>query len=93
MKSWRAAALMAVAALALPAPAQVRPKSGPVEIMPSSELRPGMKGYAWTVFAGTEPEAIPVEIIGLLKNAWGPQQDVILAKMGERPCARTWRAG
>ena len=50
--------------------------------MPSSELRPGMKGYAWTVFAGTEPEAIPVEIIGLLKNAWGPQQDVILAKMG-----------
>ena len=82
MKSWRAAALMAVAALALPAPAQVRPKSGPVEIMPSSELRPGMKGYAWTVFAGTEPEAIPVEIIGLLKNAWGPKQDVILAKMG-----------
>jgi hypothetical protein len=82
MKSWRAAALMAVAALALPARAQVRPKSGPVEIMPSSELRPGMKGYAWTVFAGTEPEAIPVEIIGLLKNAWGPQQDVILAKMG-----------
>ena len=41
-----------------------------------------MKGYAWTVFAGREPEAVPVEIIGLWKNAWGPKQDIILAKMG-----------
>jgi hypothetical protein len=78
-----AATLAAVVVLASVAVAQpVRPKSGPVEIMKSSELRPGMKGVAWTVFAGTEPEAIPVEIIGLLKNAWGPDQDIILAKMG-----------
>src|SRR5512140_3182114 len=41
-----------------------------------------MKVYAWTVFAGREPEAVPVEIIGLWKNAWGPKQDIILAKMG-----------
>jgi hypothetical protein len=41
-----------------------------------------MKGYAWTVFAGTEPDPVPVEIIGLWKNAWGPKQDIILAKMG-----------
>ncbi len=71
---------MVLASVAVAQP--VRPKSGPVEIMKSSELRPGMKGVAWTVFAGTEPEAIPVEIIGLLKNAWGPDQDIILAKMG-----------
>src|SRR5262249_27766340 len=31
---------------------------------------------------GDEPEPVPIEIIGLWKNAWGPRQDVILAKMG-----------
>jgi hypothetical protein len=41
-----------------------------------------MTGTAWTVFAGTEPEPVPIEIIGLWKNAWGPKQDVIIAKMG-----------
>jgi hypothetical protein len=41
-----------------------------------------MKATAWTVFQGTEPEAVPIEIIGRLKNVWGPNQDVIVAKMG-----------
>src|SRR6185503_13149622 len=59
-----------------------RPKAGPVEILPSRFLKPGMKGTAWTVFVGSEPEPVPIEIIGLWKNAWGPKQDVILAKMG-----------
>jgi hypothetical protein len=59
-----------------------RPKAGPVAIFPSAAIKPGMKGTAWTVFQGTEPEPIPVEFIGLWKNAWGPQQDIILAKLG-----------
>src|SRR2546425_6241161 len=59
-----------------------RPKAGKVEIMKSSEIKPGMKATAWTVFVGKEPEAVPVEIIGLWKNAWGPKQDIIVAKMG-----------
>ncbi len=71
--------------------APVRPKSGPVEILKASEIRPGMKGTAWTVFSGTEPEAVPVEIIGLWKNAYD-QQDVILAKLGG-PAERTNVAG
>jgi hypothetical protein len=50
--------------------------------MKSSELKPGMTGTAWTVFTGTEPEPVPIEIIGLWKNTWGPKQDVIVAKMG-----------
>jgi len=41
-----------------------------------------MKGIAWTVFQGTEPESVPVEILGLWKNQWGPKQDIILAKLG-----------
>ncbi len=73
--------------------APARPKSGKVEIMKSSELRPGMKGYAWTVFAGTKPEPVPVEIIGVLKNAWGPKQDVILAKMGGKAARTNVAAG
>ena len=63
-------------------PAPVRPKSGKVEIFKEADLKPGMKGYAWTVLAGDEPEAIPVEIVGILKNQWGPHQDIILGKMG-----------
>jgi hypothetical protein len=63
-------------------PAPVRPKAGKVQIFKEADLKPGMKGYAWTVLAGSEPEAIPVEIMGVLKNQWGPKQDIILGKMG-----------
>ena len=61
-------------------PVPVRPKSGKVQIFKESDLKPGMKGYAWTVLAGTEPEPIPVEIVGILKNQWGPKQDIIIGK-------------
>ena len=74
-------AVLSSTALAADIPMR-RPQAGPVETMKTSELKPGMKGTAWTVFAGTEPEAVPIEIIGLWKNAWGPKQDIILAKMG-----------
>ena len=60
------------------------PKSGPVQIFKQSDLRPGMKATAWTVFSGTEAEAVPVEIVGVLKNAWGPKQDIIVGKMTGR---------
>src|SRR5579884_620603 len=63
-------------------PAPVRPKAGKVQIFKESDLKPGMKGYAWTVLSGSEPEPIPVEIVGILKNQWGPKQDIIIGKMG-----------
>lgn len=69
-----------------------RPSAGPVDILKTSEIRPGMKGVAWTVFQGAHPEPVPVEIIGLWKNAWGPRQDVILAKLGGK-AAQTNVAG
>jgi hypothetical protein len=69
-----------------------RPVAGPVEILKTSEVRAGMKGVAWTVFEGSKPEPVPVEIIGLWKNAWGPRQDVILAKLGGK-AAQTNVAG
>src|SRR5271168_1095030 len=63
-------------------PAPVRPKAGKVQIFKEADLKVGMKGYAWTVLQGTEPEALPVEILGIYKNQWGPKQDVILAHLG-----------
>src|SRR3984885_2618878 len=73
-------------------PAPVRPKAGKVQIFKEADLKPGMKGYAWTVLSGTEPEPIPVEIMGVLKNQWGPKQDIILGKMGGK-AVRTNVAG
>jgi len=87
-----AAALLAFTLAAIAQDSPAPPKAGPVATMPSSDIRPGMKGTAWTVFEGSTPEAIPVEIIGLWKNAWGPRQDVILAKLGGK-AARTNVAG
>src|SRR3954453_734766 len=90
------AAVLCAAVLAFPLLAEdlnpARPQIGKVEIFKTSDLRPGMKATAWTVFSGTEPEPVPVEIIGLWKNAWGPRQDVILAKMGGK-AVRTNVAG
>src|SRR5262249_4520998 len=80
-----AAAVLAFAATAVTATAgssSSPPKTGPVQIMKAVDLKPGMHATAWTVFTGSEPEAIPIEIIGLWKNAWGPKQDVIVGKMG-----------
>ncbi len=70
----------------------VRPKAGKVDIMRLSDIKPGMKAVAWTVFQGTQPEPVPIEILGLWKNQWGPKQDVILGKMGGK-AARTNVAG
>jgi hypothetical protein len=90
------AIILPIAALAFPLCAAdlapERPRIGKVDIFKASDLRPGMHGTAWTVFAGTEPEPVPVEILGLWKNAWGPRQDVILAKLGG-PAVRTNVAG
>lgn len=61
---------------------ETAPRAGAVETFPIDQLKPGMQATAWTVFLGNEPEAVPIEIIGLWKNAWGPRQDIILGKMG-----------
>ena len=60
------------------------PKAGKVEIMKASDVKPGMQATAWTVFEGSKPEPVPIEIVGTWKNMWGPGQDIILGKMGGR---------
>lgn len=77
--------LMAGASVAQPAPEipnmTTTPKAGKVELFPESQLRPGMKGVAWTVFQGMKPEPVPVEIVGIWENGWGPRQDIIIGKL------------
>ena len=77
-----AIAWIAVGVLVHAAPAPMeRPTAGKVDIFPLKDIKPGMQATAWTVFQGTESEAVPIEIIGVWKKANGPN-DVILGKMG-----------
>lgn len=71
------AALATLTSLAQSAP----PKIGKYEVFPLDQIKAGQKAIAWTVFEGTEPEPVDIEIIGVMKNFWGPKQDIILAKM------------
>ncbi len=53
--------------------------------MPVDEIHPGMEGVGRTVFEGDTIEEFRVEILGILKNAIGPQEDMILARLhGDR---------
>ena len=51
-----------------------------------SEVHAGMKGVAYTVFQGTRPEPMNLEVLGVLKNMNGPDSDVILIRLqGTKP--------
>src|SRR5258706_196114 len=50
-------------------------------LYPLEDLRPGMKGIARTVFAGTEPQEFSLEILGVLPGFTGPRQSTIIAKL------------
>jgi hypothetical protein len=52
-----------------------------VEILPVSQVEAGMRGVAYSVFEGTTPEPMEVEILGVLHNMAGPKSDVILARL------------
>ena len=70
------------------APAQL--ESGPPPstggVFPLSQVHAGLTATAWTVFSGSKPEAMDVEILGVLRGARGPGQDMILAHLhGAKP--------
>ena len=53
---------------------------------PLSQVKRGMKATAWTVFTGSQPELMDVEILGVLRGARGPGHDMILAQLhGAKP--------
>ena len=52
-----------------------------VETISVSDVHAGMRGVAYTVFQGTKPESMGVEVLGILKNANGPKGDIILVRL------------
>jgi hypothetical protein len=51
------------------------------ETLPLSQVRPGMQGYAYTIFAGDQVEKFDLEVIGILDNFLGPRQSIILVQL------------
>src|ERR1700747_1832193 len=52
-----------------------------IEILPLDQVRPGMQGYAYTIFAGDQVEKFDLEVIGVMPNFLGPQQSIILVQL------------
>jgi len=54
-------------------------------IFPLSQVQPGMKCVAYTIFTGDEIEKVDLVVLGVLHNALGPKQDIILVQLlGEK---------
>jgi hypothetical protein len=51
------------------------------EILPLSQVQPGMHGYAYTIFAGDQVEKFDLEVIGVMPNFLGPRQSIILIEL------------
>lgn len=86
VRSLLSLALAATLLMALPAVAQQQAGHLSVPIMPLSDIKVGMTGEAYTVFQGTQPEKMGVEILGIMRNMAGPKGDVILVRLkGTKP--------
>ena len=52
---------------------------------PLDQVKPGMKGVVYTIFTGDEIEKVDLVVLGILHNALGPKQDIILVQLlGEK---------
>jgi hypothetical protein len=61
--------------------AQEAPARAAAGIMTVDQVRAGMRGVAYTVFEGTKPEPMEVEVLGVLKNLNGPRGDLIVIRL------------
>lgn len=51
------------------------------ETLPLDQVRAGMQGYAYTIFAGDQVEKFDLEVLGVLPNFLGPKQSIILVQL------------
>ena len=72
--------ILLLGALPVALPAQA-PAAQKPEILPLSQVKPGMKGHALTIFAGDTIEKMDLEVIGIMPNLIGPGQDIILVEL------------
>src|SRR5580700_9076366 len=73
-------ALIALMLGSIAAPA-VRAATDQPPILPLDQVKPGMKGLAYTIFAGDKIEPFDIEVIGILPNLMGPKQSIILVQL------------
>ncbi|HET7205567.1 MAG TPA: SpoIVB peptidase S55 domain-containing protein [Terriglobales bacterium] len=52
-----------------------------VKTISIDEIHAGMHGVAYTVFEGTKPESMDVEVLGVLRDMNGPKSDLILIRL------------
>jgi hypothetical protein len=65
---------------------QNAPPPSATGFFPLKDIHRGLRGTAYTVFEGTKPEPMDVEVLGVLHNAIGPHQDMILVRLqGAKP--------
>src|ERR1700676_4110244 len=82
-RSFLGALLALTSAVCLPARLAAAPQSN--ELLPLSQVRPGMHGYAYTIFAGDQIEKFDLVVIGVMPNFLGPKQSIILVQLkGEK---------
>ena len=70
-------------------PATYKAPQADARFLPLSEVRAGLKGTAYTVFAGTEPEPFGVEVIGVIPGYPEPGQAFIVARLSGANAERT----
>ncbi len=66
---------------ALLAGSSLRAADARPEIIPLDQIKPGMSGVAYTIFAGDQIEKFDLEVVGILPNLIGPKQSIILVRL------------
>ncbi len=74
----RCGVVLAALLLAAAAPSLAADKP---DILPLDQVKPGMKGVAYTIFAGDQIEKFDLEVIGVMPNLLGPKQAIILVEL------------
>src|SRR5258706_201737 len=59
------------------------------DTLPLDQVRAGMQGYAYTIFAGDQVEKFDLEVIGVMPNFLGPRQSIILVQLKGPKVERT----
>src|SRR5437879_11933063 len=73
-----AAIALILGAAAAPA---VRAAADQPHILPLEQVKPGMRGVGYTIFAGDQLEPFDVEVVGILPNLMGAKQSIIRVEL------------
>nr|HEV7953479.1 hypothetical protein [Candidatus Acidoferrales bacterium] len=56
-------------------------QAGSPEIMPLDQIKPGMKGVAYTIFSGDQIEKFDLVVLGILPDLLGPHESIVLVQL------------